>query len=91
MKLRDKGWPTKIVLPSIRHNKYQNNHDATMRPLRLTCVTTPEKKVAIDWSVLQPATNYTYGMKSTNVCYKICFITLLITTTFPSLWRSSSG
>jgi hypothetical protein len=38
-----------------------------MRSLRQTFVLTPATKVAIDCSVVQPATNFTYVIKSTNV------------------------
>jgi len=38
-----------------------------MRTLRQTFVLTPATKVAIDRSVVQPTTNYTYVLKSTNV------------------------
>jgi len=46
-----------------------------MRTLRQTHVQTPAMKAAIDRSVMQPTTNYTYIIKSTNMYYKICFIT----------------
>jgi hypothetical protein len=38
-----------------------------MRTLRQTFVLTPAKKVAVDRSVVQPTTNYTYVIKSRNV------------------------
>ena len=38
-----------------------------MRPLRQTLALFLATKVAVDRSVLQPATNYIYVMKSTNV------------------------
>jgi len=39
-----------------------------MRALRQTFVLTPSTKVAVDRSVVQPATNFIYVIKSTNVC-----------------------
>jgi hypothetical protein len=41
-----------------------------MRALRQTFLLTLGMKVAIDRSVVQPTTNYTFVMKSTNVCVK---------------------
>jgi hypothetical protein len=38
-----------------------------MRALRQTFVLTPTTKVAVDRSVMQPATNFTYVIESTNV------------------------
>jgi len=38
-----------------------------MRALRQIFVLTPATKVAIDRSVVQPTTNYTYVIKSTSV------------------------
>jgi hypothetical protein len=46
---------------------YQNNVDATMRTLRQTFVLNPAMKVAVYRSAVQPTTNYTYVIKSTNV------------------------
>jgi len=40
--------------------------DATMRALRQTFVLALAKKVAVDSSVEQPTTNFTYVIKSTN-------------------------
>jgi len=37
-----------------------------MRALRLTFVLTPAMKVAVDPSVEQPTTNFSYVIKSTN-------------------------
>ena len=38
-----------------------------MRTLRQTCVLAPATKVAADRSIVQPTTNFTYIIKSTNV------------------------
>ena len=42
----------------------------TMWNLRQTCVLASAMKVAVDWSVVQETTNYTYVIKSTNVYVK---------------------
>jgi hypothetical protein len=64
-KLTDIRWPTKNVQPSNR-DPYYNADDATMRALRQSLVLTPAMKVAVDPSVEQSPTNFTYVMKSTN-------------------------
>jgi len=38
-----------------------------MRAMQQTFLLTPAPKVAVDRSVVQPTTNFTYVMKSTNV------------------------
>jgi hypothetical protein len=38
----------------------------TMRALRQTFVLTPATVVAVDWSVKQATTNFTYAIKSSN-------------------------
>ena len=38
-----------------------------MWTLRQTCVLAPAMKVAVDRSVVQPTTNFTYVIESTNV------------------------
>jgi len=38
-----------------------------MRALHQTFVLNPATIIAVDWSVVQPAINFTYVIKSTNV------------------------
>ena len=71
-----------IVSPAISsYLWYYNKYDATMQAKRQTFVLTSAAKVAVDWSVVQPPTNFPPVIKSTNG-YIICFIALLITIAF---------
>jgi hypothetical protein len=66
--------------------------DATMRALRQTFVQTPGMDVAVDQSVKQPTTNFTYVIKSTNAYVQNMFHhTLLITNMFPSFCDHPRG
>jgi len=84
LKLTDLGWPTLTLLPSIHELCYLNYHHAPMRDLRQTFLLTPATKVAVDRSVVQPTTNFTSVIKSTNVyVYNTFHHMLLITNMFP--------
>jgi len=79
LKLTDIGWPSKIVLPS-------HSIKTTITRQCWPCAKlTPATIVAVDRSVVQSTTNYIYEITQKMYMYKICFITLLITTMFSSL------
>jgi hypothetical protein len=50
--------------------EYYNADDATMWALRQAFVQTPAVKIAVDLSVKQQITNFTFVIKSTNACFR---------------------
>jgi hypothetical protein len=66
LKLTDIGWPTKIVLPSIRNHMVLKRWRDNADPAPNICTNSCNESSGIR-SVIQPTTNCTYVIKSTNV------------------------